>query len=123
MKVTLSQINTTPRDFEGNFAKIHDSIMNNRDSDLIVFPELTIPGYLSKDLVYTNNYIERNLVYLNRVVTASRNATRSFIVLGYIDKNHKGIGKPFRNMAAVIKDGIIVATYQKQLLPFYDVFD
>ena len=55
MKVTLAQINTTPCDFEGNFNKIKNAIIQAHDeqSHMIVFPELTIPGYLTNDFMYS----------------------------------------------------------------------
>ena len=124
MKITMAQINTTPNDFEGNFDKIRNGIAAGiRDSsDVVVFPELTIPGYLVKDLVYTSGFVEKNLEYLQRLAKLTDELSLTVIV-GYIDRNYKGVGKPFRNMAAVIRGGIVIATYQKHLLPFYDVFD
>jgi NAD+ synthase (glutamine-hydrolysing) len=124
MKIQISQINTTPRDFKGNTAKIVAGIdlADKQKCDLLVFPELTIPGYLSQDLVYTSSYVQTNLRHLHDVVQHTRDK-KPFVVLGYLDHNRKGTGKPFTNMAAVIRNGTIIATYQKQLLPFYDVFD
>lgn len=125
MKVTLAQINTTPNDFEGNFNKITTGILNGKadGADVVVFPELSIPGYLVKDLVYGHNFVEKNLMYLNKIAEYSKKYNNLNVVVGYIDNNTTGVGKPFKNMAAVIKNGNIIATYQKQLLPFYDVFD
>lgn len=124
LRITMAQINTTPNDFAGNYKKIFDGIAEAEDkkADVVVFPELTLPGYLVKDLVYTTGFIEKNLSYLQQVVkvTTGMNVTA---IIGYVDNNHTGVGKPFRNMAAVIHNGAIIATYQKHLLPFYDVFD
>lgn len=125
MKVMLGQINTTPRDFAGNVQKIKEGIEFARleEADLAVFPELAIGGYGSKDLIYNHKFIEANLRGLQQIIEASKDAPRLAIVLGYVDKNRDGVGKPYRNMAAVISDGVVVANYAKQLLPFYDVFD
>jgi NAD+ synthase (glutamine-hydrolysing) len=124
MKVQLSQINTTPRDFKGNVSKILEGIdlANQRRCELVVFPELSIPGYLSQDLMYTKRYVSENLRHLHDIVAYSK-GKKPHIILGYIGINNKGVGKPFTNMTAVIHNGVITATYQKQLLPFYDVFD
>jgi NAD+ synthase (glutamine-hydrolysing) len=125
MLVSLCQINTTPNDFAGNFSKITSGIAlahEGQKPNLIIFPELTIPGYSVKDLVYTNDFVETNLNYLHKLCDVTKDLT-STIVVGYIGKNTKGSGKPFTNMAAVIHNGHVVATYQKHLLPFYDVFD
>jgi NAD+ synthetase len=129
MKALLCQINTTPGDFDGNHIKIKMALASaiDKDVDIIITPELSIPGYLCKDLMYENNFIERNLEYLQRVVQTSQINQHDFhnpyIVVGYIDANRTGKGKSFVNMLAVIRNGQIVGTYQKHLLPFYDVFD
>ena len=54
MKVCLGQINTTPGDFRGNILGIENGIKieSSQKADLVVFPELTITGYLSQDLLY-----------------------------------------------------------------------
>jgi NAD+ synthase (glutamine-hydrolysing) len=125
MKVLMCQINTTPGDFKGNYHKIFDGLKfaRGQDVDVIVFPELAIPGYLCRDLMYENNFVHRNLFVLEEIVRDSSLNMRQYIVVGYIDANNTGKGKPFKNMLAVIRDGAIVGTYQKHLLPFYDVFD
>ena len=125
MKVCLAQINTTPGDFSGNLEKVKLGIevASKARADLIVFPELTLPGYLSQDLIYNPDFIERNLHALQEVVEMSADCNPNLhIVIGYIGKN-KGFGKPFTNLAGVINRGTLTHTYQKQLLPFYDVFD
>lgn len=122
MKIMTAQINTTPGDFSGNFERIKKGIdlAEQAKVDLLVFPELTIPGYLCQDLIYSQKFVDQNLRFLKQVVECTKSA---HVVVGYIDRNHSGGGKPYHNMAAVIHNGLIVATYKKQLLPFYDVFD
>lgn len=125
MKVCLAQINTTPGDFEGNYDRILKGIReaSAADCDLVVFPELTVPGYLSQDLIYNPEFIDRNLAVVEQVLQASREVSPNLhIVIGYIDRSRKA-GKPFANMAGVIRAGQLECSYQKQLLPFYDVFD
>jgi NAD+ synthase (glutamine-hydrolysing) len=124
MKVTLAQINTTPNDFPENFKKITSGIDQavSDNADIVVFPELTLPGYLVQDLVYSKGFVEKNLDYLNQVVKYSAHSDVTIFV-GYIDRNNTGVGKPFKNMAAVIRGGRIIGTYQKHLLPFTDVFE
>jgi NAD+ synthase (glutamine-hydrolysing) len=124
MKVLLCQINTTPGDFTGNVKKITAELEahGKDDIDVIVFPELTIPGYLCKDLMFEKDFVTKNLAGLTHICE-TYNHIHPYIIVGYIDANNTGHGKPFRNMLAVIKDGMIVGIYQKRLLPFYDVFD
>lgn len=125
MKICLAQINTTPGDFDGNLIAIKRGIdaASVGEADLVVFPELTIPGYLSQDLIYQPKFIDRNLEVLQEVVTYSKNLSpRLHIVVGCIELN-ESVGKPYLNVAIVIAAGQIVGRYIKQLLPFYDVFD
>ena len=125
MKVCLGQIDTTPGDFDGNLQKIFLGVeeASKAKCDALVFPELTIPGYLSQDLLYDPRYIEQNLSSLKKVVDYSLTTFAGLhIVLGYIERN-MGPGKPFFNMAAVVSGGKILGRYKKQLVPFYDVFD
>lgn len=131
MKALIAQINTTPCDFEGNTAKIKEGIKKGfeQKADLVIFPELSIPGYLCRDKVYEHGFVTENLKRV-REITAFYDVCSyehpnhlPHVVFGYIDANRTGVGKPFRNMAAVLHNGTIIARYAKHLLPFYDVFD
>lgn len=126
MRVCLGQINTTPGAFEQNLDRMLEGLKVAAESDcsLVVFPELSIPGYLSQDLLYQPRFIAKNLETLNRLCSATRDPAFAslHVAVGYIEPN-PGPGKPFFNSAAVIRRGEIIANYRKQLLPFYDVFD
>jgi len=125
VKVCLGQINTTPGDFAGNVAAIKCGIdaADKTKCDLVVFPELTIPGYLSQDLIYHPEFIDRNSESLDEIIQYAANCHGGLhIVVGYIERN-PGTGKPFYNMAVVVTARGVVGRYKKQLLPFYDVFD
>jgi NAD+ synthetase len=126
----MCQTNTIPGDFRGNVDQIKQGILKGYDNnvDIIVFPELTIPGYLCRDMIYEVGFVEKNLKALQEIVAFNdicqmEKGGNPVIIVGYIDANRTGTGKPFRNMAAVIQDGCVIATYAKHLLPFYDVFD
>jgi len=126
VKICIGQINTTPGDFEGNFARIRAGIdvAAADGADLVIFPELCLCGYLSQDLIYHPAYIEQNLKYLSAIREHANSVAPDLaVVVGYIDKSGSDSGKPFANKAAVIRQGKIEISYQKQLLPFYDVFD
>lgn len=124
MKITFAQINTIPGNFQVNYQQVFTAIETaiKDQSDILVFPELTLCGYGVKDLMYNPGFVEKNLAYLQMVCQAS-NQYKGYIFIGYIDHNLTGAGKPFRNVAAVVHNGVVIATYVKQLLPFYDVFD
>ncbi len=60
MKLAIAQINTTVGDLEGNVRRVMDaanSIASQRP-DLIVFPEMTVPGYPPRDILYDASFVE-----------------------------------------------------------------
>ena len=100
MKICIGQINTTPGDFEGNLARIKTGIeiASEQRCDLIVFPELSIPGYLSQDLLYNPGFIDRNREIVNELCELSTDCYAGLhIVVGYVGRN-EGVGKPFTNL-------------------------
>ena len=125
MKVCLGQINTTPGDFDGNQARIVRGIEMavQEGADVVLFPELCIPGYLSQDLMYHPDYVGCNDDVINDLCELTGTlSTELHVVVGHIQHN-RGPGKPFFNAASVIGYGKVLGTYHKHLLPFYDVFD
>lgn len=125
MKVVLGQINTTPGDFSGNVEQIIYGInfAFDNNADMIIFPELSIPGYLTCDKMFQKNYIKKNRKHLHDLITYSLKCPDLYIIVGYIGQNNTGCGKPFANLLAVINDGTLIGKYQKRLIPNHDVFD
>ncbi len=124
MKVFLGQINTTVGDFEGNVRKVCAACERawREDADLVVFPELTLTGYPPMDLLERSSFIEANLRALDAVRDHTR-GHRAAVILGFAEPNPEPVGKPLFNAAAVLRDGGVVGTHRKVLLPTYDVFD
>lgn len=123
MRLTIAEINTTPGDFKGNQKAILEGIQKAKEakSDMVVFPELAIPGYLTQDLMYDPRYMSANFDVLCEICQACRDYD-GYAVVGHLDYSRAGVGKRFSNSASVIHRGTVVARYDKQLLPFYDVF-
>ena len=89
MKTLLCQINTTPNDFTGNMDQIIAGIRHGikEKVDLVVLPELAIPGYLCKDMMFRKGFVEQNLDCLNRLVNNICSGESPHVVVGYIDRN------------------------------------
>ena len=122
MKVGIAQINTTVGDFPGNSAAIlaaYRSLVTD-GADLVLTPELSIPGYPPQDLIFAGEFVDRNLAALAAVHTEVGEVP---LVVGFIDRNTTGHGKPFHNAAAFLVKGKAPAIIHKRLLPTYDVFD
>ncbi len=118
MRIALGQFNATVGDLTGNVAKMKEFYAKavEAGADLVVFPELALCGYPPEDLVYKRQFRQDNRTALEELASACCPKT---MVVGFIDVND---GDAF-NAAAVIRDGCIVDTYHKCILPNYSVFD
>lgn len=121
MQVAMIQNNYWINDFEGNTNKIIDAIYANQNSDLIVFSELCVSGYYPYDELNFNHYVAEQWQYVLRVIEATK-IVNSYVVIGAIREN-LGVGKPYLNSLLVLHRGEIVLSYDKQLLPTYNIFD
>jgi NAD+ synthetase len=122
MKIGIAQINTTVGDFPGNSAAIlsaYRSLVAD-GAELVITPELSIPGYPPLDLIFAGEFVERNLATLAEIHSSIGEVP---LVVGFIDRNTTGHGKPFHNAAAFLEKGKPPAIIHKRLLPTYDVFD
>jgi predicted amidohydrolase len=122
MKIALAQINTTVGDFDGIVRKVVAFIKKAKSEgvSLIAFPEMTTTGYPPRDLLEIPSFIDGNLRALEAIARATHEITA---VVGFVDRNPGGRGKPLFNAAALIQEGSVKARYYKALLPTYDVFD
>ena len=119
VRIVLAQLNLRVGDIRGNLQRIVDTATHARDelkADAVIYPELTLCGYPPEDLLLRSSMqerIEQGLQQLAERVSGIQ------LVVGYpwqID------GRCY-NKAAVIADGRVVASYSKQKLPNYKVFD
>lgn len=122
MKVGIAQINTTVGDLAGNSARILAAYRElvDQGAELVVTPELSITGYPPLDLIFAGEFVERNLETLAGIQTAIGEVP---LLVGFIDRNVTGHGKPFHNAAALLSKGAEPVIIHKSLLPTYDVFD
>ncbi len=122
MRISLGQINPTVGDIDGNAAKIIAMIerAESEGADAAVFSELCVFGYPPKDLVLRKDIVRHNVEAMHRI--ASRCA-RITAIVGFVRPDPSGAGKGVFNSAAVCRNGAVQATYDKMLLPSYDVFD
>jgi NAD+ synthase (glutamine-hydrolysing) len=122
MKIALAQINPTIGAFDHNCHQIMAQAHAARKAgcNLVVFSELTIPGYPPRDLLDKGQFIDANLASLQGLVAE---LTGIGVICGYVDRNPDESGNPLLNSAVLFENGRILQTLHKQLLPTYDVFD
>lgn len=119
LRVTLAQLNPTLGDFRGNLEKAREAleIAEQRESDLLLFPELFLSGYPPEDLMLKLSFLKENQVTLEKLVSYSEDKQVAMVV-GFIDCREDA-----HNSAAVIQNGKVLGIYHKISLPNYGVFD
>ncbi|HVV01281.1 MAG TPA: NAD+ synthase, partial [Verrucomicrobiae bacterium] len=122
VKIALAQLNSTVGDIIGNEAKILESLhcAAGAGADLVMVPELALTGYPPRDLLLKSGFVEQNLAALGRLAKA---ASRTALLIGFVDRNRKRPGREFVNQVALCEGGKISVIRAKTLLPTYDVFD
>lgn len=118
LHICMAQINLTVGQTAGNRSRVLDSVMTARSqgADLVVFPELTLAGYPPEDLLLRQDFLNQIQQSLEEIAKATTDIT---VIVGFPEHQN---GRLF-NSAAVIQNGKIQKTYQKQILPNYGVFD
>ncbi|MCJ8169885.1 NAD+ synthase [Atopomonas sediminilitoris] len=119
LRIVMAQLNLHVGDVHGNVARLIDAARQARDeqhADVIVFPELALSGYPPEDLLLRSSMQRRVERALNELATA---VSGIYLVVGYPWCE----GELRYNAAAVLADGQILASYYKQKLPNYQVFD
>ncbi len=122
VKIGFAQINTTVGDFAGNIRRIVQAAeeLESRGAEIILTPELSLTGYPPQDLLFKSDFVPRNLAALEELRGHVRKAAW---LVGFVDVNPSGTGRPFFNAAAVLERDRPVRKVFKSLLPTYDVFD
>jgi NAD+ synthase (glutamine-hydrolysing) len=123
MRVALAQINPTVGDVDGNAAKVAEWIGSARDAgaELVIFPELCIPGYPAEDLYLKRHFLRANQRVVEELAPAAQGITA---LVGFAEPiAGGGDARHARNATAVLAEGEIAAVYRKNRLPNYSVFD
>ena len=119
LRIALAQLNLTVGDIQGNAQRILAAAEEARDrlkADLVVFPELSLTGYPPEDLVLRPGLWRQVQSALAEISQSVRGVE---LVVGY-PRRHEG---RLYNACSLIATGRIKATYHKQQLPNYSVFD
>ena len=137
LRIALGQVTTRVGDIDGNVAELLDAWHRAAEAgaDLVVFTELAVTGYPPEDLLLKPEFVHANLQALDRLAAEGPHGTVA--VVGHVgcrDEEHADATDPehwdvalasrdLRNSASVFADGRRVATYDKERLPNYGVFD
>ena len=122
MKIALCQIDTIIGDIENNKAKIIKGYERGvKDgADLVIFPELSLPGYPPLDLLEKREF--RSIVIkASEEIAAATGSTG--LLFGSITEDDDKIGTDVHNSAILCYKGKTQFVQHKSLIPNYDVFD
>ncbi|KTT50719.1 NAD synthetase [Pseudomonas oryzihabitans] len=119
LNVVMAQLNLKVGDIHGNVDRIIAAAGEARDQlggDLIVFPELSLCGYPPEDLLLRSSMQRRIEQGLQRI---GEEVTGIHVLVGFpwLEEGRR------YNACAVYRDGVQLASYRKQQLPNYRVFD
>jgi len=122
MRIGLAQLNPTVGDLPGNRAKIEAAYAQlvAEGAELVVFPELAVPGYPPRDLLFKSRFVPDNLAALEAF---ARTTGEVPALVGFVATNDAARGRRFYNAAAWCVQGQVETVAHKCLLPTYDVFD
>ncbi len=119
MKLGLAQLNTRVGATEANTEKVLAAAAKARDElgcDLVLFPELTLSGYPPEDLLLHAGLRKRVEAGLKTVLDEVHGIA---VYIGFPEYADDVI----YNSAALLRDGRVLATHRKRVLPNYAVFD
>jgi NAD+ synthase (glutamine-hydrolysing) len=119
VKVALAQSNTRVGAIDRNTDSLIADANRAREelgADLVIFPELTLSGYPPEDLLLHKGLRRSVNQAVDRVIAEVHGITVCFGFPEYVDES-------IYNSAIVARDGEILATHRKWMLPNYSVFD
>lgn len=126
MRIALLQIDSTVGDLAGNASLIAAAAVDAhaQGSHLAVTPELAICGYPPRDLLLREGFVDACEQACDRLAAQLKDRGAGELVLAVgMPIKVSGKSRPIGNGVAIIRAGRVEATYCKQLLPHYDVFD
>ena len=117
--VVMAQLNFVVGAIDDNTALLIDSARRaiaEYNAQFVIFPELTLTSYPPEDLLLRPSLAPRMKEAMDRILAAKLPTT---LVFGYPESSDGTL----YNSLAVVAQGKLLATYRKQCLPNYQVFD
>ena len=89
MIVALSQLNSTVGDLAGNAALINNAIQRAKnDANILVFPEMVLTGYPTKDLIFDLYFIDSAY---DALLDISKNVFDIVVLVGFVRRENDKI--------------------------------
>ena len=118
MKIAIAQINCTLGDLAGNSARIlaYAERARQQGAALLLTPELGLCGYPPEDLLLRSGFVRACADALQELAAQVHGIS---VVVGH----PHAVGDECFNAASLLREGKVVTTYHKHVLPNYGVFD
>lgn len=118
LNLALAQIDTVLGGVQANLEKHLDYAKQAKGADLVIFPELSLTGYVLQDLVPT--VVARPTAgdpVFGPLLKASQNVD---LLVGFVEEDPR---HRFFNSAAYLSKGEVLHIHRKVYLPTYGMFD
>jgi NAD+ synthase (glutamine-hydrolysing) len=119
LRIVMAQLDFLVGAIDANTDKVIAACRQARDelgADAIVFPELALTGYPPEDLLFRPHFIDSVETAVDRLVDEVEG------IVAIVGHPLAEAGALY-NVASVIGQGEVMASYRKQYLPNYGVFD
>ena len=129
LKICVAQLNFVVGDMAGNAQKIIDCAQAAYEDGarLVLTPELSLCGYAAEDLFLRPSFVQSCDDALKTVSAALSGLKGLHVVVGHPcggGERSRSVSVQRRfNMASVVCEGQVIASYVKRELPNYQVFD
>jgi predicted amidohydrolase len=122
IKVALAQISCKPEDKAENLAKMQKAVAKakKQGADLIIFPELSLTGYVVRDQIY--ELAETIPGPSCKIIEETARKTKSHIIFGMPELSER-TQATIHNTAVLIGPKGIIGKYRKMHLPTHSVFE
>ena len=118
VNLALAQINTRLGDVPANLEKHLAIVKEARGADILIFPELSLTGYVLQDLAsgVAHHPTEDDPIF-KPLLQASQEMD---IIVGFVDEDHR---HRFYIASAYLSKGQVIHIHHKVYLPTYGLFD
>lgn len=127
LRITCAQLSFSVGAIQENKTKILNTMEESEkiNSDIVVFPELSITGYPPEDLLLRESFVGKNFSVLEEI---SEFSGRTSGIIGFVDRSLEeqttdNVDRNITNAAAIVQNGDVKGIYHKCYLPNYSVFD
>ena len=122
IKIALAQISCKRADKKENLKKIENFVekAKNQSADLVVFPELSLTGYVVRDQIY--ELAETIPGPSTQVIEKIAEKTQTYIVFGMPELSEKTQATIY-NTAVLVGPKGYIGKYRKMYLPTHSVFE